>query len=451
VNRQGQYYRHLNRVGWLYVLPATLLFCVFMLYPILSSLYCVTRKWKGFTNTFIGLGNFTRMAHDAIFWQAIGHNFIFMVIQIPIMVFLAMVLAVIRNQGIKRYRGALRIIYFLPCVTSLVAYSVLFRMLLQTNGILNNLLVGADIITKPIGWLSNPFWAKTTIILALTWRWTVPERSQSSSGSPCPCSFPSSCFPRSLRRAERPHLAGRSRQCDDDGGPLHVPAGFCHEFGLRVRNHPVLHDRGDRGVIRVHPGQAPGKERLMAAVRTFSIARVFIWVLLVIGALVCVFPFLWMLVGTTLNPNDVVRGILIPGNEFTNNWAKAVENYNVLLFFFNSLKIALLTVIFGVMVNAFAAFGFEKYRSKARERVFAVLLLTLIIPQITVVIPLYRLMYFLKLSNTHAAIILPSLMSVFIIFFLRQNFKMFTDEIMEAERVDGAGELRIFLRTVSRQ
>jgi lactose/L-arabinose transport system permease protein len=104
--------------------------------------------------------------------------------------------------------------------------------------------------------------------------------------------------------------------------------------------------------------------------------------------------------------------------------------------------------VFGVLVNSFAAFGFEKYRSKARERIFAVFLITLIIPQIAVVIPLFRLISFFKLNDSHAAIVLPSIMSVFIIFFLRQNFKMFPTEIMEAARVDGAGEVRIFFGIV---
>jgi hypothetical protein len=108
----------------------------------------------------------------------------------------------------------------------------------------------------------------------------------------------------------------------------------------------------------------------MAAVRSRSVSRVSLWILLIVGAFVCIFPFFWMLIGATLNPNDVVRGILIPGKEFGSNLAKATKNYNLLLFFFNSAKIALLTVVLGVTVNSFAAFGFEKYRSKARERVF---------------------------------------------------------------------------------
>lgn len=154
------------------VMPATILYMIFTFYPILKSLTMVTQKWQGLRSTYIGLGNFTRMMQDKVFWQALGNNFLFMAIQIPIMIMLALILAVMLNQGIKRGRGVLRTIFFLPCVTSLIAYSVLFRMLFQTNGLLNNILINLNIINAPIGWLNDPFWAKATIIIALTWRWT---------------------------------------------------------------------------------------------------------------------------------------------------------------------------------------------------------------------------------------------------------------------------------------
>ena len=143
-----------------------------MAYPILSSLYYVTRRWKGMSNTFIGFGNFVRMAHDEVFQGALAHNFLFMFIQIPLMIFLALVLAVLLNQGVKRFRGPLRLAIFLPSVTSLVVVSVLFRVLLQPNGMLNNVMIDAHLIASPIGWLNDAFWAKVTIILAMTWRWT---------------------------------------------------------------------------------------------------------------------------------------------------------------------------------------------------------------------------------------------------------------------------------------
>ena len=115
---KGAFEKYLNRTGWLFVAPALAFFSVFMLYPIVSSLYLVTRKWKGFTDSFVGLGNFVRMVNDSVFWHSLGNNFFLMVVQIPIMVILAMVLAVVLDQGIRKFRGAFRLMIFLPCITS---------------------------------------------------------------------------------------------------------------------------------------------------------------------------------------------------------------------------------------------------------------------------------------------------------------------------------------------
>ena len=172
MNQKGAFARYLNRSGWLFVTPALVLFSVFMLYPILSSLYLVTRKWRGMTDSFVGLGNFVRMSQDNQFWSALGNNFFLMVLQVPVMVILALILAVVLNQGIRRFRGVFRLMFFLPAVTSLVAYSILFRILLQTNGMLNNIMLDMGLLNQPIGWLNDPFWANITIVIALTWRWT---------------------------------------------------------------------------------------------------------------------------------------------------------------------------------------------------------------------------------------------------------------------------------------
>lgn len=187
----------------------------------------------------------------------------------------------------------------------------------------------------------------------------------------------------------------------------------------------------------------------MASVRkVLSPGRLLVMIFIVLGALISVFPFVWMLIGTTQNPNDVVTGRLVPGREFLLNWEKMTTTYNILRFFFNSAKIAFGTVLLGLLINSLAAFGFEKYPSKARNRIFGIMMLALIMPQMAIVIPLFKQIAFMRLLDQHLAIILPSVMSVFIIFFLRQNFKMFPTEIMEAARVDGAGESRIFFSIV---
>jgi lactose/L-arabinose transport system permease protein len=184
--------------------------------------------------------------------------------------------------------------------------------------------------------------------------------------------------------------------------------------------------------------------RLQKITISYYIIRAF----LLVGAIISIFPFIWMFIGTTQNPNDVVRGVLVPGKEFVLNWNKINATYSVLQFFMNSLVIASLTVIFGLVVNSLAAFGFEKYKSKKREVIFNIFLISMIVPQMAIVIPLFRQMAFFSLLNTHTAIVLPSIASVFIIFFFRQNFKMFPSEIMEAARVDGSTELGMFLTIV---
>jgi lactose/L-arabinose transport system permease protein len=178
------------------------------------------------------------------------------------------------------------------------------------------------------------------------------------------------------------------------------------------------------------------------------ILTIILWLFLCISAFFCIFPLYWMIVGATQNPNDVIRGSLMPGNEFSANLKKITQTYNIALFFFNSLKVALISVIFGVVINSLAGYGFAKYQSKARSRMFGILMLALILPQIAIVIPLFRLVAAFKLLDTHWGIILPYLMSIFIIFFMRQNFLMFPTEIIEAARIDGAGEFSIFMRVV---
>ena len=284
---QNKYHRYLNRTGWLFIVPALLFYAVFMLYPIFSSLFLVTQKWKGLTREFVGLGNFVRMFHDMIFWKALGHNFLFMFIQIPLMVFLAMIIAVVLNQGIRRFRGVFRTIYFLPCVTSLVAYSVLFRILLQTNGLLNNLMINLHIISDAIGWLNDPFWAKMTIIIALTWRWTgynmvfflvglqnidgeIYEAAEVDGASKrrqflsitLPLLVPVILFSLvtstngTMQLFDEPNILtneGGPGQCHHDSRPLHLSSGLCAQLRLWIFISSILYDGAHCRCPGFHP------------------------------------------------------------------------------------------------------------------------------------------------------------------------------------------------------
>lgn len=158
--------------GWGFVLPAVILVSIFMLYPIASSLWISLHSGRGMVTEFVGFGNIIRLFNDPIFSKALSNTFIFLIIQVPIMILLSMTLSSCLNSPSLKFRSFFRLAIFLPCVTSLVAYSILFKSMLSYDGVMNSFLLWVGIIEVPINWLSDPFWAKVTIIAALTWRWT---------------------------------------------------------------------------------------------------------------------------------------------------------------------------------------------------------------------------------------------------------------------------------------
>jgi lactose/L-arabinose transport system permease protein len=161
-----------NLRGWLFVAPALALVGLFMIYPILSSLWMSLQVGAGMNLHFGGAANIRRLAGDPVFLHALGNTSIYFFVQVPIMIVLALLAAVALNDPTLRFRTLFRTAIFLPCVTSLVAYSVLFKSMFAQNGVINVALSAAHLIAEPIPWLASPFWAKVVIILAITWRWT---------------------------------------------------------------------------------------------------------------------------------------------------------------------------------------------------------------------------------------------------------------------------------------
>ena len=114
------YRRFFDVNGWVFVSAALLLIATFMVYPIGKSLWMSLHAGQGTMVRFIGLGNVERLASDPMFLRALTNTFIFLVVQVPIMIVLALVMASCLNIPNLRFRGLLRTAVFLPCVTSLV-------------------------------------------------------------------------------------------------------------------------------------------------------------------------------------------------------------------------------------------------------------------------------------------------------------------------------------------
>lgn len=161
-----------NIYGWIFVTLAAIIILIFALIPIIQALILSTQSGKGVVTKFVGIDNYKRLFSDPMFVTAIKNTFIFLIVQVPIMIVLALVVAKILNNPKIKFRGLFRTAVFLPCVTSLVAYSVLFKSMFAVDGMINDFLLFFNIINNPIPWLLDPFWAKITIIIAITWRWT---------------------------------------------------------------------------------------------------------------------------------------------------------------------------------------------------------------------------------------------------------------------------------------
>lgn len=164
--------RLLNVNGWLFVLPSIVLFLWLTLWPMVEAFMLSLQKGKGTVTTFAGFSNYARLFKDPVFINSTINTITYLVIQVPIMLLLALMISSMLNNPKLRFRGFFRTAIFLPCVTSLVAYSLLFKSMFAVDGIINKAIMALGLASAPIPWLLNTFTAKIVIIVAITWRWT---------------------------------------------------------------------------------------------------------------------------------------------------------------------------------------------------------------------------------------------------------------------------------------
>ena len=172
--------RHMNvtakqhAAGWLYLTPATLLIAIMSFYPMFQALFISMKTGSSANMKWSDplFYNYTRMFHDKLFIRSLGNTFLYLIVEVPIMLILAILLAQILNNKDLKFKGFFRTCVFLPCATSLVSYSLIFKSLFATNGLMNSILTGLGILQSNYNFLGNPGSARAIIIIALIWRWT---------------------------------------------------------------------------------------------------------------------------------------------------------------------------------------------------------------------------------------------------------------------------------------
>jgi lactose/L-arabinose transport system permease protein len=180
--------------------------------------------------------------------------------------------------------------------------------------------------------------------------------------------------------------------------------------------------------------------------------RVFSYGFLTFAAMISFFPFLWMIISSTNKSVDVTKGRLLPGSHFLENLSNLLETVDLVPALMNSAKISITTTILSLLIASLAGYGFEIYRSKAKDMIFNFLLLSMMIPFAALMVPLFRMFGSISQTapiigiDTFVAVILPTVTTAFLIFFFRQSTKMFPKDILEAGRIDGLTELGCFFR-----
>ncbi len=163
-----------SRAGWGFLTPATLLIAVMSFWPMINA-FITSLKTGSSANMEWSkpiFYNYTRMFSDKLFLRSVGNTFLYLAVQVPVMLVLAILLAQLLNNKDLKFKGFFRTCVFLPCATALVSYSLIFKSLFATEGLINSILVKLHILSENYNFLGNSASAKAVIIIALIWRWT---------------------------------------------------------------------------------------------------------------------------------------------------------------------------------------------------------------------------------------------------------------------------------------
>ncbi|MCM3054223.1 carbohydrate ABC transporter permease [Caldifermentibacillus hisashii] len=182
---------------------------------------------------------------------------------------------------------------------------------------------------------------------------------------------------------------------------------------------------------------------------TGKVRQFLLGVILALGGIIISLPFIWMILSSLKTEREVIQvpPTFLPKELTFDNFIYLFENMNFMVYLKNTIIIVLFSFI-GLFLNAMAGYAFAKYQFRAKNKLFMLVLATMMIPGQVTMIPVYLILNSLYLTNTMIGVVLPGLVGAFGIFLFRQFMETIPDEVIEAARIDGAGELRIFFTMI---
>jgi lactose/L-arabinose transport system permease protein len=165
--------------------------------------------------------------------------------------------------------------------------------------------------------------------------------------------------------------------------------------------------------------------------------------------IVCLFsslPFIWMVFAATNSSIDIIKGRVLPGSYFIENVKELFATVNVGNAFWNSCRNTIIATFASLFICSMAGYGFQIYRDKDKDRLISILLLSMMVPFASIMVPLFQMLSMASLLNTTLGFVLPTVSTAFLIFFFRQSSISFPFELVQSARVDGLGEFGIYAR-----
>jgi lactose/L-arabinose transport system permease protein len=173
---------------------------------------------------------------------------------------------------------------------------------------------------------------------------------------------------------------------------------------------------------------------------------IFLYIFLILVCFFSVFPFYWMLAAATNRSVDIIKGKFGFGTYLAANIKQLLASVSLGTSFWNSLRNTVTGTIASLFVCSMAGYGFQVYRNKNKDRLMSILLLSMMVPFASIMIPLFRIFSQARLLDTTLGFVLPSVSTAFLIFFFRQSSMSFPYEIIQSARVDGMNEFGIYIR-----
>jgi len=177
-----------------------------------------------------------------------------------------------------------------------------------------------------------------------------------------------------------------------------------------------------------------------------KIKKGIIYAALIILSIMCLGPFLIMMVNATRSSQEIMSGFtLIPGNSLAENWVTMNEYFNIFRGLGNSLFVSVCITFLTAYFSALTAYGFAIYEFKGKNTIFTIILVLMMVPAQLGLLGFYDLVNAMNLMDSYLPLIIPAIANPFIVFFLRQYLSsVLPMSIVEAARIDGASELKIF-------